>query len=220
MRKCRLCGSLIRRKALHCRFCTAPQTDARGAQANGASLGPTESRAPHWLPAGASIEPEWTPEPVEPRDAIVVDDFEAQLLASDFRRATERRTDRTDTIAPLSLDDTPPNPGPVRPPDPPPPPPTMPETPIVKLIASGTASDESADAATAAGPHHRNGHANGNGHADGNGSNGDSHGNANGNGNGHVPANGNGNGNGDADEHLVGFAHFPDATAAPKVRWG
>ena len=198
-------------------------------------MGTVEDSAPHWMPVGnakdaptngsgeltlPAAEPQWAPEPVEPRDAIVVDDIEAQLLATDVERATERQDYRERTMASPSLDVAPPMQTPL--PDPPAPP-TMPDDPPVKVIATSTAS--TTDRAVI-------------GHAEGNG-------NGTSNGQRHRQrkrprqrsrqrraqrneqrqrsqqrrANGSERRESDTDEHLVGFAHFPDATAAPKIRW-
>ena len=92
--------------------------------------------------------------------------------------------------------------------------------PPVKVIASGTASTtERAENGHAEGngtarhgqrTRHANGTSNGNGHANGA---------SNGNGTSNGRANGSERSESDTDEHLVGFAHFPDATASPKIRW-
>jgi hypothetical protein len=83
MRKCRLCGSVLRRRAEFCRFCTARQEGAHAVAPEGVFLGPS-SPPPWMLPA----PPEVASSPTPSGDSTVAS-FEPTWEAVDQSRAND-----------------------------------------------------------------------------------------------------------------------------------
>ncbi len=56
MRKCHLCGSVLRRRAEFCRFCTARQPGAQTEHPSGVATGPPPGGPPWMVPAPPETE--------------------------------------------------------------------------------------------------------------------------------------------------------------------
>jgi hypothetical protein len=240
MRKCYLCGAVLRRRAEFCRFCTAKQPDAASAPADRVAVGPSGAAPPPWLlpapPPGtddrrsASFQPTWefvAEDRIEPPAEIVV----------------ERATARTDE-PPTAFDDPVQARG--RPHERPPVDTRVTaDTPVETETSARTDRSRPRDPERTDNGRHPtdNGrHPTGNGTNRKHPSNGTNGHAVRSHTNGRTPTKANGNGHArnatggssrDADERrtitqtvldpsdpLLGFEHFPDAGPAPEIRWG
>jgi hypothetical protein len=233
MRKCHLCGSLIRRKAEFCRYCTVRQSeDVRKSHPTARSVARPPDEPDPWIALSDDSDERALR---QERDQAARVAFEAQIRGATERAAARRR-----------VFDPPPPPPPAAPPEPaseaPEPVPVAPEPvrvapepePEPEVEPEPARSTATAPSAVAWSTETRTvgdlGKTDTNDQADTNGKSGaNGEAGANGKANGKVKKGRHGRSNGDngtrapepcAGDHLGGFEHFPEASSKPAVRWG